>query len=192
MGVPIKIKTGQEVSEAMKKVFKKQQPDNLHTDQGKEFFNKDFSRLTKEYGVHHYSTFSEKKASIVERVNRTLKNLMWREFNFRGNYRWIDILPDIVKQYNHTKHSTIRMKPAEVTRKDETKLLKTVYSKIKQVFKNKFKLDDVISNEYPNTEEYLIKMTPEKKHIKHMYEYPNTEEYSIKNTCRIGLQKYLS
>lgn len=139
---PLKSKTGKEVSEAMMKVFKKQIPNNLHTDQGKEFFNKDFSKLTKEYNVNHYNTFSEKKASIVERVNRTLKNIMWKEFNFRGNYRWIEMLADIVKKYNHTKHRTIGMKPVEVTKKNETDLLKTVHNKIKQALKNKFKLDD--------------------------------------------------
>jgi len=33
------------------------------------------------------STFSTLKASIVERFNRTLKELMWREFSFNGKYK---------------------------------------------------------------------------------------------------------
>lgn len=140
---PLKSKTGHEVSENMRRVFMKQKPDNLQTDQGTEFFNKEFSRLTKEYGINHYNTFSEKKASIVERVNRTLKNLMWKEFSFHGHYRWIDLLADIVKKYNNMKHNTIGMEPAKVTKKYESKLLRTVYSKMKQVVKKtKFKIGD--------------------------------------------------
>jgi hypothetical protein len=74
---PLKTKTGYEVVENMEKVFKQQQPKNLQTDMGKEFFNKTFQLLMKKYNINHYNTlYSEKKASIVERVNRTLKNLM--------------------------------------------------------------------------------------------------------------------
>jgi len=36
----------------------------------------------KRYEINHYSTFGTLKASIVERFNRTFKELMWREFSF--------------------------------------------------------------------------------------------------------------
>lgn len=140
---PLKSKTGPEVTRAMEKVFKKQKPDNLQTDMGGEFFNKYFKNLTKKYKVNHYSAFSEKKASIVERVNRTLKNMMWKEFSMQGNYHWLDILKQIVKKYNNTKHRTIGMKPSEVTKKNEQELLNTAYNHIKIVdIKSKFKVGD--------------------------------------------------
>jgi hypothetical protein len=56
-------------------------PKNLQTDNGKEFFQS----LMKKHKINHYSTFSSIKASIVERVNRTLKQLMWVQFSFQGN-----------------------------------------------------------------------------------------------------------
>jgi len=34
--------------------------------------------------INHYSTFSTLKASIVERFNNTIKELMWRKFSFKG------------------------------------------------------------------------------------------------------------
>lgn len=143
--LPLKNKTSQEVSQAMEKVLKEQTPINLQTDAGKEFFNKDFEKLMKKYNVNHYQVYSEKKASIVERVNRTLKNIMWKEFSFQGHYKWLNILPHIVKQYNNKKHRTIGMKPSEVTKKDEKRLLNTVYNHIKLTDLNtKFKVGDYV------------------------------------------------
>ncbi|CAH1382413.1 unnamed protein product [Tenebrio molitor] len=140
---PLKTKTGYEVVENMEKVFKQQQPKNLQTDMGKEFFNKTFQLLMKKYNINHYNTYSEKKASIVERVNRTLKNLMWKEFNYHGHYRWINLLDNIVQIYNNSKHRTIGMKPSEVKKKHEKKLLNTVYNRIKIVnLSSKFHVGD--------------------------------------------------
>lgn len=136
---PLKDKSGKNVSAAMEKIIKEQTPKNLQTDQGKEFFNVEFQNLMKKYSINHYSTYSEKKAAIVERLNRTLKNIMWKEFSFQGNYKWIKMLKDVVKKYNNTRHSTIRMKPIDVNKENEKALLKTVYSNIKISHKfNKF------------------------------------------------------
>lgn len=141
---PLKNKSAPEIKEAMEKVFLKQTPVNLHSDRGKEFFNSTFEKLVKKYNVNHYSTFSDKKASIVERVNRTLKNIMWKEFNLQGTYKWVNILPKIIKKYNNTKHRTIKMKPSEVKQEHERKLLDTVYNRkeIANLHDVKFKLGD--------------------------------------------------
>ena len=142
--VPLKTKTGLEVEEAIKSILSgmKTIPSNIQTDDGKEFFNKDFKHLVKKYGINHYSTYSGLKASIVERFNRTLKNKMWKQFSMQGNYKWLDILKPLVDKYNDTKHSTIKMKPNQVNRKNEKKLLKTVYSRIKIFNGAKFKMGD--------------------------------------------------
>lgn len=142
---PLKNKSAQEVTENMEKVFKVEKIHNLQTDMGREFFNNEFKKLLNKYKVHHYNTFSEKKASIVERVNRTLKNMMWKEFSFQGSYKWLDLLPKIVKKYNNTKHRTIKMKPVDVTKKNEKMLLETVYSHIKMTDKKlRFKIGDKV------------------------------------------------
>lgn len=140
-GERVKHKTGLEVSRAMQKIFKKDNriPKNMHTDSGKEFYNKHFKDLMKKYNINHYSTFSSKKASIVERVNRTLKSLMWKRFSLQGSYRWINILQDILQTYNAKKHRTIKMKPMDVTKKDEKRLLNEIYNRIKTVDKRGIK-----------------------------------------------------
>lgn len=140
---PLRSKNGIEVTKEMEDIFKEQSPKNLQTDMGNEFYNKHFENLTKKYKVNHYSVYSEKKACIVERVNRTLKNMMWKEFNMQGNYRWVRMLQEIVKKYNNTKHRTTRMKPSDITKQNEQELLKTAYNRIKLVNVNhKFKVGD--------------------------------------------------
>ena len=44
----------------------------------------------------------------------------------------------IVNKYNDTIHSTIGMKPKDVSRKDEKRLLSTVYRETKQMGRSKF------------------------------------------------------
>ncbi|XP_025155132.1 uncharacterized protein LOC112588676 [Harpegnathos saltator] len=101
---------------------------NLQTDQGKEFYNTELQRLVKKHGVNHYSIYSVMKASVVERFNRMLKNNMWKMFTFNGTYKWIDLLPRLIAEYNTRKHRTIGMRPIDVTPTIANKLLNTVYS----------------------------------------------------------------
>jgi len=84
------------------------------------------------------------KASVVERFNRTLKNDMWKQFTLNGNYRWIDLLPHFVSEYNARKHRTIGMRPIDVTPAIANKLLTTVYSRIKIAAPARFKVSDSV------------------------------------------------
>ncbi|KAF2885806.1 hypothetical protein ILUMI_20367, partial [Ignelater luminosus] len=132
---PVKRKTSKDIVNAMIKVFSKGRriPTHIQSDQGKEFFNKDFQNLMKQYNINHYSTYSNKKASVVERVNRTLKAIMWFRFSLQGSYKWITLLPQIVEKYNNSKHRTIGRKPVEFTKDNEKEVLKYAYNHIKMV-----------------------------------------------------------
>lgn len=67
----LKKKDGKSVSGAFMKIIKSanKAPDLLHTDSGKEFLNKNFQKVLDEHNIQMYQTFSEKKRSIVERLN---------------------------------------------------------------------------------------------------------------------------
>ena len=75
-----------------------------------------------------YSTFTHIKASMVERVIKTLKQMIWKRFSLNGNYKYINFLPEIVAKYNATKHHTTNMCPKDVRKKHEKLLLSTVYN----------------------------------------------------------------
>ena len=48
-------------------------------------------------------------------VHRTLRNKMYRYFTYKNTYRFVDVLPQLVKAYNYTVHSSIGMAPSAVT-----------------------------------------------------------------------------
>lgn len=146
----LKNKTGKEVTKAMSSIFTenpKNIPRNIHTDEGKEFYNQDFKKLMEKHGINHYSTFSKMKASIVERLNRTILNKLWRQFNLQGSHKWLNHLKPIIDKYNRTVHRTIKMKPIDVNLKNQEYLLKTVYKQnhtLKLGGKSKFKIGDYV------------------------------------------------
>lgn len=145
--VPVKRKTGQNVTEAMKSILKKGRiPTNLQTDRGKEFFNKEFQDLMQQFNINLYSTYSNLKASICERFNRTLKSKMWQKFSLRGNYKWIDILEDLLAKYNNTKHRTIGMKPKDVNAAKVNDILSKINLNVrkKNAIRAKFKVGDKV------------------------------------------------
>lgn len=143
---PLKNKTGLEVTQAFSYILKhsKTTPKNLQTDQGKEFFNRDFQNLLKSKNINHYNSYSKMKAAIVERVIRTLKEKLFRYFSLNGTYKWIDILARVVSEYNSSFHRTIGLKPCEVTKAKEKFLLKSKYNFIKIAGANKHKVGDIV------------------------------------------------
>ena len=59
-----------------------------------------------------YSTENEEKSSVVERWNRTMKN-MWKYFTANNTQKYIDVLPGIVEKYNNTYHRSMKLKPTD-------------------------------------------------------------------------------
>ena len=86
----------------------------FQTDEGKEFYNKPIGDYLKSLGIHHFSVHSKMKAAMVEWFNKTLKTCMWHVFTTRGNYKWIDVVQDLVDSYNSTVHSAIGLAPINV------------------------------------------------------------------------------
>lgn len=148
LAVPVKNKSAKSITLAFKKIMAKvpEKPKNLQTDDGTEFYNSSFRQLMKSYGINHYSTYSSKKASIVERVIRTLKAQIWKHFSLQGKYVWINELQNIIHKYNNTKHSTIHMKPADVNQDNEKLVLETAFSYPKVIDPKipKFKVGDYV------------------------------------------------
>lgn len=142
---PIKDKKASSTTVAMENIFKKSKriPKNIQSDFGREFYNVKFGNMLKKYNIHHYSSYTHLKSSIVERLNRSIKELMFKMFSMQGNYRWIDKIQDIIAFYNNRVHRTIKMKPIDVKKEHERQLLKTVYSyKNNLTTRTKFKLGD--------------------------------------------------
>lgn len=103
---PLKDKTAKSTTEAMEKILRQvgQRIRNLQTDDGKEFFNGAMKRLLAQYdNINHYSTYTSKKASIVERLIRTIKRKLYMQFNLNGSNKWHTILAESIDTYNNTR-----------------------------------------------------------------------------------------
>ena len=85
------------------------------------------------YGINHYSTPTRTKwhASMAERAIRTIKTRISRYMQKTKTKRWIDVLDQIVNNYNETPHSTHGLKPNDVTEDNRKEVYKSMFPKRK-------------------------------------------------------------
>ena len=118
---PIKTKSGENLVKAFEKICKKcRQPEKLHTDKSTEFKNRLFQMFLKDKNILFFTTHNDTKAAIVEQFNRTLKGKMWKYFSAKSTLKYIDVLQQLMYSYNHSRHRSIEMKPADVNRENES------------------------------------------------------------------------
>ena len=147
--IPMKNKTGLTTLEAFKKIVKESGriPNHIWVDKGKEFYNKDVNSWLKENNIVMYSTYSEHKSCVVERFNRTLKEMMWKRFTAENTRNWINMLDKLMKKYNTKFHSTIGMSPSEASKQEnEMRVLQNTIEKTRSIpiTKPKFKIGDTV------------------------------------------------
>ena len=133
----LKSKRGDETAGALRNIFESMQYpiQTMIFDEGLEYLNKHVGSLLTQYNIHSYHIYSKHKASTAERVNQTIKSMIWKYFTETGKERWIDVLSEIVTNYNTTFHRTIQMAPSQVTWKNRKKVFKTMYPKIRSIVK---------------------------------------------------------
>ena len=100
--MPLKTNTGKEVAQAFWKLFLAGHPSRLWTDKGTEFYNQQLKAVLTANNVALYSTENEEKSSVVERWNRTMKNIMCKYFTANNTQKYIDVLPSMAEKYNNT------------------------------------------------------------------------------------------
>ena len=127
---------------------------SLQTNEGKEFDNRHFRTFLNENNMKFFVIHSEFKASLVERLNRTIKDKMYKYFTFTGSRRWIEVLPQLIKSYNASVHRSIGIAPRDVNRDNEMELWEKQQSKgPQQVGARKdvhprFRVDDNVRTSY--------------------------------------------
>lgn len=130
--VVLKNKTAKEVLKAFRKIITEsgRTPLAIQSDKGSEFKNKIFKGFLSSKGIklNFPVTQSLNKASVIERWNRTIKTMMFKYFTYKGkgHRRYVNVLDDLVSSYNNSKHSTIKMAPANVTAKDTVKIFNNI------------------------------------------------------------------
>ena len=98
----------------------------------------------KDNNVKIYHTNSYLKAVVVERFNRSLRELMMKEFVKNNNTIWYNILQKLIKMYNNRYHSTIKMKHIQVNKNNEKYFKENIYTYDKTSKNPKFEINDLV------------------------------------------------
>ena len=100
-------------------------------------------KIFEDNNVKIYYTYSNLKSVFIERFNRSLRELMMKEFVKKNNTVWYNLLPNLIKTYNNRYHHTIKMKPIDVTKSNEKCIKMTyTYDLINKI--PKFKINDLV------------------------------------------------
>lgn len=147
---PLKNKTAKSVLNAMQEILKMQKPLKIRSDKGSEFVNQWFKKYMKDQNVYFFTTQNPPKASLAERVIRTIRTALFRMMRHKRTYRYIDDLNEIVANYNAAPHRSLNyLAPNDVTKSNEADVWAYLYlKKTKKVGKRKpvylFKAGDLV------------------------------------------------
>ena len=113
----LKNKKGESIVEEFKEILddSNRKPNKVWVDNGSEFYNNKLKKFLKESDIEIYSTYNEGKSVVAERFIETLKNKIYKHMTTIGENVYFNDLDDIVKKYNNTVYSSIKMKPKDVT-----------------------------------------------------------------------------
>ena len=113
---PVRNKEMKTITDAMQDILKNIKVKNLTTDDGSEFNNKIFKDLMTKKAITHYITPANtpNKLAIIERFHRTLRDRIRHYQTENNTEKYIDKLGDLLYNYNHTYHRTIKNIPCDV------------------------------------------------------------------------------
>ena len=141
---PLKSKKIQDIKACFEKIFMNNKPKFIWSDKEPAFLSKEMQLFFKDNNVKIYHTNSHLKTVVIERFNRSLRELMMKEFVKNNNTVWYAILPKLIKIYNNRYHSTIKMKPIQVNKSNEQYIKENIYTYNKKSKNPKFKIGDFI------------------------------------------------
>ena len=140
----LKSKTVKDIKPCFEKIFKQRKPKYIWSDQESAFFSKKSLKFFEDHNIKIYYTNSNIKAVVIERFNRSLRELMMKKFVKSNNTVWYNILPELIKTYNNRYHRTIKMKPINVNKTNEKYIKNNFYTYDVTNKKPKFKINDIV------------------------------------------------
>jgi transposase InsO family protein len=126
-------KHGYVVRDAFEKILNRsapRKPDQLQTDKGKEFLNASFQKLLKDNGIGFFTSNSDFKAAIVERLIKTVKSKIYKYLDDNNTLKFTDQFQNILQSYNNSYHSSIKMAPSEVNYDTMDVVIRNLYGHI--------------------------------------------------------------
>ena len=130
-----KTKSGEETLNNLKKLVKKFPTIvSLCTDEGGEFVSAATKRFLKDKSIDLYiARNTHAKASLAERVNKTIRTKFLKIFTHSGKQNWLKSLKSVVRNYNNSTHRTLGVAPNDVNTKNVHLLRRKLYPKLTKV-----------------------------------------------------------
>lgn len=127
----MKKKTASDTVAAMEKIFPRMGiPETVYCDEGSEFDSTQFKNLMKKHNIRIIYTLTH--APVVERFNRTIKEMLSKYMQASESKTIAKVLPRIVKNYNTSYHTSIGMAPNNVTKENEDLVWFNLWKKSKK------------------------------------------------------------
>ena len=179
----LKSKKTSDVAKALTGIFNEgRQPARMRVDLGNEYKGP-VATLLRRRDVSLILAVSDTGANYAERFHRTLRSKLVKYMYKNNTLKYIDALQKLVESYNKTKHSSINMRPVDVTEADVPKLLRWRL-KIKKPKRFGFKLDETVrvsQARHSFTREFNMKWSNEVFEIAKRYRVQNINVYNLRN-----------
>ena len=113
--IPLKDKNSISITNAFQRILEEynRKPNNIWEDKGSKFYNNSFKKWLQDNDIVMYSTNNKEKSVAAERFIRTIKNKIYNYITSISKNVYIDKLDDIVKKYNNTYYTSIKIKPVD-------------------------------------------------------------------------------
>ena len=141
---PIKSKKISDIKPCLQKIFKERKPKFIWSGKESSFFSNEKLKFLEDNNVKIYYTNSNLKAVVIERFNRSLRELMMKEFLKKNDTVWYNILPKLINFYNNRYHNTIKDKPININKSNEKYIKNTIYKYNITNKIPKFKINDIV------------------------------------------------
>ena len=144
--IPVKKKYSKTTTQDFSNILSaaKQSPLKIESNRGADFYNSIFEKFLETKNIQHYSQFTDKVPSIADRVIRTIRNLLKKRVFLAGNADCLSELSSIIKQYNNTIHNSTKIKPIDVSKKSNEKLVCSKFQDKRKILNPKYKLGQIV------------------------------------------------
>lgn len=145
---PLKHKSDDDIIPIIQKFIKENKVEYITTDNEKAFLSNQFKNVTQ--GITHFLVEPDDHYSMgmLDRFVRTLKELVEKYFVANNTVVWIDVIDDIVHNYNNRIHSTLKTTPNDAyldfTTRDELRMRLAKSDEKAQIKKREFNIGDFV------------------------------------------------
>ena len=127
---PMLDKSASSVLEALKSIYPAGSPQiqKIRTDLGLEFRNGKVKEFLKTRGIRHVFASPPIKAGYAERCIQSLKQLIYRYLYHSQSFRYIEVLDDLVENYNKRPHRSLgKLSSSEVNETNQASVWNKLY-----------------------------------------------------------------